>query len=258
MLLDGFTIIAQIINFLILVFLLRRFLYGPITKAMDERQNRIAEEMAEAEALKQEAADEAVAYRQLRHELQDKREEMLAEAKEEAENRRKESLHKARQEIDAARAGWHREIESDKAAFIQKVRLAIGQQVYGVSRRVLVDLADAELESQVLEVFLNRLADLEEEERQAVKENFDLAEDKVLVRTAFEISKEDRERLCTSIETIVGEKPDIEFQVKSDLLCGIEMVISDYKLAWNLDEYLDDLEEALFESLHQEAEPVYE
>ncbi|MFO7662494.1 MAG: F0F1 ATP synthase subunit B [Chloroflexota bacterium] len=258
MLLDGFTIIAQIINFLILVFLLRRFLYGPITKAMDERQDRIAEEVAEAETLKQEAADEAEAYRQKRDEFQERREEMLAQAKEEAETRRKEFLHQARQEIEEARAGWHREIESDKAAFIQEVRLGIGQQVYGVSRRVLTDLADAELESQVLEVFLDRLEDLGEEERQAVKDNFHSAEDKVLVRTAFEISEEDRERLCRSIVGIIGEKPDIEFQVKSDLLCGIEMVISDYKLAWNLDEYLGDLEEALFESLHQEVEPVYE
>jgi F-type H+-transporting ATPase subunit b len=258
MLLDGFTVVAQIINFLILVLLLRRFLYGPITRAMNERQAKIAEQVAEAQALKQEAADEAEAYRRQREELQDRREEMLAEAKEEAETRRKESLHKARREIEEARAGWHRGIEAEKASFIQAVRLGIGQQVYGVSRRVLADLADAELENQILDVLLRRLEELDEEERQAVTETLDSAGEPVVVRTAFEISEDDRRRFGRSIEAIVGQEPAIEFQVKPDLLGGIEMVIRDYKLAWNLDDYLGDLEEALFESLNEEAEPAHE
>ena len=58
MLIDGFTVVAQIINFLILLFLLRRFLYGPIIKIMEERQAKIAAQLAEAKQLKETAEAE--------------------------------------------------------------------------------------------------------------------------------------------------------------------------------------------------------
>src|SRR5271167_549271 len=55
MLIDWFTICAQLLNFLILVWLMKRFLYKPILSAIDEREKRIAGEMADAEAKKTEA-----------------------------------------------------------------------------------------------------------------------------------------------------------------------------------------------------------
>ena len=56
MLIDWFTVGAQALNFLILVWLLKRFLYKPILHAIDEREKRIAKELADADAKKAEAA----------------------------------------------------------------------------------------------------------------------------------------------------------------------------------------------------------
>ena len=44
MLIDGFTVGAQVLNFLILVWLMKRFLYQPILDAIDAREQRIAAE----------------------------------------------------------------------------------------------------------------------------------------------------------------------------------------------------------------------
>ena len=62
MLINWFTVIAQIVNFLILVFLLKYFLYDRIVKAMDEREQRIQLRLKEAEEKKQEADQEARSY----------------------------------------------------------------------------------------------------------------------------------------------------------------------------------------------------
>ncbi len=51
---DWFTVAAQVINFLILVWLLKRFLYKPILAAIDEREKGIAAQLASAEAKKAE------------------------------------------------------------------------------------------------------------------------------------------------------------------------------------------------------------
>ena len=53
MLIDWFTVIAQVINFLILVWLLKRFLYRPILNAIDAREKRIAAKIADADEKKQ-------------------------------------------------------------------------------------------------------------------------------------------------------------------------------------------------------------
>ena len=58
MLIDWFTVSAQVVNFLILVWLLKRFLYKPILHAIDAREKRIAAELADADAKMSEAQQE--------------------------------------------------------------------------------------------------------------------------------------------------------------------------------------------------------
>ena len=69
MLIDLFTVIAQIINFLILVYLLKRFLFNRIIKIMDDRENQIIDRMQGAEAAKEEAQKELDEQHRIRKEL---------------------------------------------------------------------------------------------------------------------------------------------------------------------------------------------
>ena len=80
MLINWFTVAAQIVNFLILAALLKRFLYGPIVSAMAAREERIASEMAVAAQKRQEAEQEEAAMSQKMQEIQAQRREMLAQA----------------------------------------------------------------------------------------------------------------------------------------------------------------------------------
>ena len=59
---DWFTVVAQAINFLILVWLLKRFLYKPILHAIDEREKGIAAQLAQAEAKKAERKRSATTF----------------------------------------------------------------------------------------------------------------------------------------------------------------------------------------------------
>jgi F-type H+-transporting ATPase subunit b len=58
MLIDWFTVGAQALNFLILVWLMKRFLYKPVLAAIDAREKRIAAELADAETKKTDAKKE--------------------------------------------------------------------------------------------------------------------------------------------------------------------------------------------------------
>ena len=76
---DWVTVIAQIINFLVLVFLLKRFLYVPIINAMDRRQQAIATSLEEAQQKSNVAESEALRYRQLQDNLEKDKNSLLAQ-----------------------------------------------------------------------------------------------------------------------------------------------------------------------------------
>ncbi len=255
MLIDWFTVIAQIINFLILVLLLKRFLYGPIIRAMNEREAKITARLTEAETMKQAAQAEAAAYRRQQQELDRRREELLAQAREEAETWRKTAISKARQEIEEARANWRQSIEAEKQAFVHEVRQRVSQQVYAISRQALTDLADAHLEQRMIEVLLGRLGRLDGRERAAVTESLLKSGGALVVRSAHAIPPDIQPNIASAIRERLGAEVEVQFEVEPDLLCGVEMAIKDHKLAWTLDDYLISLEENLLEVLNAEAEP---
>lgn len=256
MLIDGFTVAAQIVNFLILVLLLRRFLYGPVIRAMNEREARIAAQLKDAEALKQEAIEEAESYRRERKELDSQRDALFSEAREEVESWRKDTIARVREEIDEARTSWHKSVMAEKQAFMRELRERIGSQVCAISRRALADLADTELEEQIIRVFMRQLRALDEAQRTTLRESARRSGGVVVLRSAFDITPETRQYILESIRRGGGVEIEMRFEVMPDLLCGIEISSQDYKLAWTLDDYLVSLEASLFETFDEETEQV--
>ena len=84
MLIDWFTVGAQALNFLILVWLLKRFLYKPILNAIDAREKRIAAELADADAKKAEAQKERDEFQHKNEEFDQQRAALLSKATDEA------------------------------------------------------------------------------------------------------------------------------------------------------------------------------
>ena len=96
MAINWFTLFAQLINFVILLFLLRRFLYGPIMNVIAERDAQIAANMQNAEALAKEAQEDAKRHQTALDALDDERDALMAEAVNAANMRRSEMIDEAR------------------------------------------------------------------------------------------------------------------------------------------------------------------
>ena len=143
---DWFTFGAQIVNFLILIGLLKRFLYGPILDAMDRRQASIRDRIAKAESKEEEAEQEAEKYRSLQSAFEAHRAERMQAAEEDAEARRHELLARAREDVEYLEGQWREAIERDRAAFLHTVSERAVTETIELTRRVLDDLADVDLE----------------------------------------------------------------------------------------------------------------
>jgi F-type H+-transporting ATPase subunit b len=241
-LIDWFTVVAQIINFLILVALLKHFLYGRIINAMDEREQKIVSRLEEADKEREQAEQEAESYRTKSQELEDRRDALMKEAKEQAEHRRKELTEQARHEVDQLRERWRTAVAQEKEAFLRDLRQRVSDHVYTVVRRVLRDLANADLERRVVDSFIERLQGLDSKERDKMEESAHQAGGTVAVYTPFEMSEADRRKLTEAIQQRLRNDIGVEYHTSPDMILGIEVRSRGHKVAWSVEEYLASVE----------------
>ena len=137
MTIDWLTVVAQALNFLVLVWLLKRFLYDRVMRAMDRREAAIAERIRAADARMEEAEQEARRHREAREGLEAQRERQLRRARDEADDLRRSLEEEVRRELDEARARWRAELEREQAVFLQDVRRQVATHFEAVARRAL-------------------------------------------------------------------------------------------------------------------------
>jgi F-type H+-transporting ATPase subunit b len=251
---DPFTTAAQIINFLILLYLLQRLLYRPVIKLMEEREMLISSRLKEAEDKRTEAEREAESYRQKKEEISSEHEEMLIRAKEDARSFKEELLKEARREVDDKRAEWYRDSERERREFLVELRKRAGEQIYAISRRALRDLADEDLEARIIDTFIGRLKSLEESEKDAIAELYRSLKQPITVRSTFEIPEEKQRKIVETLRDQAKSELVVQFQIDDELISGIEMSAGNLEISWNIGNYLDSLE-ADFRVLLEEKTP---
>lgn len=254
MLVDPFTVIAQIVNFALLVWLLSRFLYGPVTRAMEAREARIREELEAARRLKAEAEAEGERYRALLATVDQEREARLAELRAEIDALRQEQVRAVRAEIQELRERWNRALEQERDAFLRELRLQMGQGSVQVIRNALAALADDDLEARLVQRFVQRLREIDETDRQRLANAAREDDGAFLLRTSFPLTEADRDAITRALAETVDPGAAPRFVTDPELLAGVELRAGGVKLSWTLDDYLQTLEEGLREAFGETVE----
>lgn len=250
---DWFVFLAQIFNFLLLMYLLKHFLYGRIIKAMDDREAKIAARFAEADELKTKAEEEALLYEKRNQSLNEKKETLLNEATLAAEAKRKELMEKVRVEVDAVKARWQDMLVREQDAFFYDLRQRAAKQLYATARKALSDLADADLEERIVEEFLRRVKDLDEEKSAQLRKAISGGGNRVTIQSAFGIPAPRQTQIEEVLKKQITNGFTIRYLQEPDIVSGIEMRVNGHKIAWSLNEYLETLVESLTETLQKEA-----
>jgi F-type H+-transporting ATPase subunit b len=248
-LIDWFTVGAQVVNFLILVVLLKKFLYGPITRAMAAREAKIQAQIAEAETRRQEAAAAETAIQQRLLDLDDKRQALAAQVEAEVAQQKKTLLEAARQEVGRYRQGWLQALAREKAAFAQTVQERCSHQVFVLARLILRELGDISLEERFLQVFFDKLQQLPPEEERAFRESLPESGGVAVVASAFELTEANRTQLLAAVQARFGPQVTLQFETAPGLIAGLELKTRSRKLSWTAERSLHNLEEKVGEQL---------
>ena len=247
MLVDWVTIIAQAVNFLILLYLLRRFLYGPISDAIEQRRLRIEGQLARAKAAEADARRREEQYRAQYEAFQAEEISLRRRAETEAKEWAAGLRRDAESEIDGLRRRWQDALRRDQEVFWHELGDQLTQEVYDTAEQVVADLAGAELQASIEQAFLEHLGHLAAAEQSKLQELVEATTHDshqpagVEVLMAREASSEYRDAVEVKVRDLFGTETSVSFVVRPTLLAGVELRGPGWKTGWTIRGYLDGL-----------------
>lgn len=255
MLIDWFTVIAQVVNFLILVWLMKRFLYRPILNALDAREKRIAAELADADARKAEARTEREEYSRKNDEFDRQHAALLSQATDEAAAEHRRLFDQVRTDADGLRAKLQDTLDSEYRNLHEEIARRTQAEVFAIARKTLADLGGTSLEQRMAEVFVRRLHELDKEQKARLAAMVTSPDTLLLVRSAYELAPALHASIEDALRSTLGVKAPVRFEVVPDLVGGIELIMQGRKVAWSIADYLASLEKDVGELLKAQRKP---
>jgi F-type H+-transporting ATPase subunit b len=249
MLIDWFTVGAQVLNFLILVWLLKRFLYKPILSAIDAREKLIATELADAAAKEAEAQKERDAFQHKNEEFDQHRAALFSQAAAEAKAERQRLLDEARKAAEALNAKRMDALRSDAQQLNQALTRRTQEEVFAIARKTLTDLASTSLEERMCDVFIRRVSEMDDKTKAGLADAVKKTTEPALVRSTFELPAPQRAAIQNTLNVAFSAEVKIKFETAPDLVSGIEFTTNGQKVAWSISEYLASLEKGVSEVL---------
>ena len=244
MLIDWFTVVAQGLNFLVLVWLLKRYLYKPVLAAIDAREKRIALAIADADSQKKAAEEQRLALAAKQATLDGEAAAFLKQAEVAAATERARLLADARSEAGTLREKQMAALREDQSRLRGDIAHRAQQEVLAIARKVLEALAGASLEERVVSAFLKDLRGLDAPAKQTLLAAFGAAPDAV-VRSAFDLAEAQRSLIRQAVNEAFSISSTLHFEVSAELLCGLELLVGGQKLSWSIADYLDGLEQRI-------------
>lgn len=236
--LDWTTFVLEILNFLVLVWVLKRLLYKPILKVIADRKAEIQNRLSEADILRKDA-------QALREQYENRQIEWNRE-KETVRNRMVEEVNVERGQLLAALHGALEE-EREKAKALNERRLAdLSRQAENAAiaqggrfaAQLLARLASVDLEARLIEIMIEDLSRTSDERRQAIRAACATGEATVIVTSAYVLNQAQRRFLLEAVESLLGRSMSCEWREEKGLLAGIRLSLGPWVLGANLQDEL--------------------
>jgi F-type H+-transporting ATPase subunit b len=255
MLIDWFTVGAQVVNFLILVWLMKRFLYKPILHAIDAREKRVAKELADADAKQSEAKKERDEFDKKNREFDQQRDKMLSTAKQEVKTERERLLDEARQAADALSAKREEALRRELQSLQKEIANRSRDEVFAIARKTLADLAGTSLDERMSEVFAHRVRELNGEAKEDLAKALKTSSEPAFVRSAFDLPAGQRATIQRAVNETFSADVHIRFETAPGVIGGIELSTNGRKIAWSIADYLSSMEKSLGELVTKNDKP---
>ena len=232
------TLLLQIANFLIMAFILTRFLFKPLKKMLDKRASQATKAMDEAEETTREAERLRLEYEKKHENIDAEFTALKNEARIVIDQTRQQMLQEAYEEIEAMRARAQEEIEQQRGEALRLHRSRIGELVTDLVQRMMKDILTPQLHQAYLDAFLNQLRSVQLNGR--ISTNGEEVVSAELI-TATPLAEENQTRAAALLEAAVSQSIDLTCRVDPDVVAGAMVRLGDMLIDGSLHGQLQQL-----------------
>ncbi len=236
---DWVTVLAQIANFLVLLWLLKRFLYRPILEGIDARETEIAKRIAAAEQAQHAAKTAEQQYLQQRAELVSEQDALLEKALATTETERDELLAQGRSTLQQEQKDWRAHLEHERQAFNQRLQKNGADALVRLTRKALHDLADEQLEDAIVRHIGKQLQPIADELIQSAA-----GSQQAQVTTRAPLPQATQALLQKEVQQWLPQV-SVSFAIREQQSPGLVMQVGGAQVAWTTDSYMDELAQLL-------------
>lgn len=249
---DLWTLIAQILNLLILLFLLRKFLYLPVLKAVEARQKLIVDEINNAENVRKKAEEAEKKSLAQANKLEAEKQSVLEKARDDAAILAAELKAQAEDEYRQKRQQYSDRIVAEQQSFDLAMQKAAAEYWTQFARKALAQIADADLNAAAVSQLMRKIEELSAKEQKTFAEAF-MVKQHIDIQTAFPLD----DKLKTQLEEFLRQKwklpktTGFAYEEKADLICGVQIVADEQLVAWNFNGYMQEFRQNMHKSVAQ-------
>jgi len=233
---DWITVAAQLANFLVLVWLLKRFLYRPILDGIDAREAEISERMKEAAQTKAKAEAAQSEYHDQLAALHFEQSEMTDEMRHKAEKQRDALLAETHERLEQERADWQAHLEEETRKYTAKLHRAGAGALLALTRKALTDLADESLESRIAHHLCEKIASMKPDLQRAAGDG-----PEAVIVSHDALSKTAQDEMTAQLGAVFP-KASLRFETDADQAPGVIVRIGGAQLSWTVDTYIEGLD----------------
>ncbi|MCW8922966.1 MAG: F0F1 ATP synthase subunit delta [Gammaproteobacteria bacterium] len=237
------TFILEIFNFLVLVWILKRFLYQPVLDVIARRRAMIENQLAEAE---QHHAEANALKEQYEHRLADweqEREQASDDLQQELEQVRVEQLSVQQTERDQEEEKMRVARSRQEQQAVREIEQQALQQGAVFASRLLTEAAGPELENRLFGLLLNELNNLPAEQISRLSVKWGEPPEQIQVSSAYPLTDEQRQQLERALSKVTGLSVPVLYDQDTRLLAGLSINIGDWALQLNVRDELQDFTE---------------
>lgn len=248
---NWFTVIAQLVNFLILVWLMKKYLYKPILQAIDEREKKIAAELADAKSKVAEAKSEQNEFQKKNDAFDQHKKKMMDKVTADAENERQKLIDAAKTEAAAIKHKLEEASKQLHESWNEQLVQKTQEEVLSITKRALSELASTNLEEQTVHVFIRNINAIPEKDKKQFIDAFHSDSGPLAIKSAFDLPEKEQKSIRTAIAGLLG--PDVKYAFETDpkMISGIELITEGYKLSWSFAAYMSSLKKSIASSVKE-------
>lgn len=232
------TFVFEIINFIVLVWILKRFLYQPVLDMISRRRQAIDSEMALA---RQQQIEANTLKEQYEHRLSDweqERRQAMNKLKTEIEDIRHKQMEKLKLELADQEEKSRVARERQDTQFRREINQRALHQGAEFASRLLAEAAGPELESRLIELLLEELKALPDDIVKSLASHWETEPDHTLVSSAFPLAGNTQRQLQAALQQLTGKAIPVEYKQDETLLAGLSISVGSFLLQLNIREEL--------------------